>query len=175
VAGSVNKVILVGNLGADPEVRNMQSGDKVVNLSLATSESWKDKATGERKTKTEWHRVTVFNQGLVNVCQNYLKKGSKIYIEGQLETRSWEQDGQKKYTTEVVLRPYRGELTMLDSRGESQGGYGGGQQGGGYNQGGGAMNDSGAGGFGNGAPAAAASGGAAAAPAIDEMEDDIPF
>lgn len=169
MAGSVNKVILVGNLGADPEVRNMQSGDKVVNLSLATSENWKDKATGERRSKTEWHRVVVFNQGLVNVCQNYLKKGSKIYIEGQLETRSWEQDGQKKYTTEVVLRPYRGELTMLDSRGESQsgGGFGGG------------MNDSGMGGYGNGAPQAAAGGmggaAAAAVPVIDEMEDDIPF
>ena len=173
MAGSVNKVILVGNLGADPEVRNMQSGDKVVNLSVATSENWKDKATGERRSKTEWHRVVVFNQGLVNVCQNYLKKGSKLYIEGQLETRSWEQDGQKKYTTEVVLRPYRGELTMLDSRGDSQGGYGGGQDGG-FNQGG-AMNDSGGGNFGNGAPVAAAGGGAAAAPAIDEMEDDIPF
>ena len=117
MAGSVNKVILVGNLGNDPDVRTMQSGDKVVNLSLATSESWKDKATGERKENTQWHRVVVFNQGLVNVCENYLKKGSKLYIEGQLRnTFSWEQDGQKKYTTEVVLRPYRGELTMLDSR-----------------------------------------------------------
>ena len=153
MAGSVNKVILVGNLGNDPEVRTMQSGDKVVNLSIATSESWKDKATGERKEKTEWHRVVVFNQGLVNVCENYLKKGSKLYIEGQLETRSWEQDGQKKYTTEVVLRPYRGELTMLDSRGGSAGGFSDGQAG--YSQ-------------------QPANQGAAPAP-VDELEDEIPF
>jgi len=118
---TVNKVILVGNLGNDPDIRTMQSGDKVVNLSLATSESWKDKATGERKENTQWHRVVIFNQGLVKVAENYLKKGSKLYIEGQLETRSWEQDGQKKYTTEVILRPFRGELTMLDSR--NSGGY----------------------------------------------------
>lgn len=113
---SVNKVIIVGNLGADPDIRTMQSGDKVANLSIATSESWKDKNSGERKERTEWHRVVIFNKGLVDVCQNYLKKGSKIYLEGQLETRSWEQDGVKKYATEIVLRPYRGELTMLDSR-----------------------------------------------------------
>lgn len=113
MAGSVNKVILIGNLGQDPEIRAMQSGDEVCNLSIATSESWKDKTTGERKERTEWHRVVVFNQGLVNVCKNYLKKGSKVYLEGQLETRSWEQNGEKKYTTEIVLRPYRGELTML--------------------------------------------------------------
>ncbi len=117
MSGSVNRVILVGNLGADPDVRAMQSGDSVVNLSIATSESWKDKQTGERKVKTEWHRVVIFNQGLINVCKNYLHKGSKVYIEGQLETRSYEQNGEKKYTTEVVLRPYRGELTMLDSKG----------------------------------------------------------
>lgn len=127
MAGSVNKVILVGNLGKDPEVRTMQSGDKVVNLSLATSESWKDKKSGERKEKTEWHRVVVFNQGLVNVCENYLKKGAKVYIEGQLETRKWtDQSGQEKYSTEIVLRPYRGEITMLDSRGnggQQQNGY----------------------------------------------------
>lgn len=125
MAGSVNKVIIVGNLGNDPDVRTMQSGDKVVNLSIATSESWKDKASGERKENTQWHRVVVFNQGLVNVCENYLKKGSKLYIEGQLETRSWDQDGQKKFTTEIVLRPYKGELTMLDSKNSNsdQGGY----------------------------------------------------
>ena len=123
MAGSVNKVILVGNLGADPDVRTMQSGDKVVNLSVATSESWKDKATGERKEKTEWHRVVVFNKGLVTICENYLKKGSKVYLEGQLETRKWQdQNGQDKYTTEVVLRPFRGELTMLDSRSGAGGG-----------------------------------------------------
>lgn len=113
---SVNKVILVGNLGADPDVRTMQSGDEVVNLSVATSESWKDKSSNERKERTEWHRVVVFNQGLVNVCKNYLHKGSKVYIEGQLETRSWDKNGEKVYTTEVVLRPYRGELTMLDKK-----------------------------------------------------------
>ena len=159
MAGSVNKVILVGNLGNDPEVRSMQSGDEVCNLSVATSENWKDKQTGERREKTEWHRVVIFNQGLVNVCKNYLKKGSKVYIEGQLETRSWEQDGQKKYTTEVVLRPYRGELTMLDSRssGDAMGGR--------------SFNDNQSGGFAQGAPAQPA---AAAAP-IDELEDEIPF
>lgn len=122
MAGSVNRVILVGNLGNDPDVRTMQSGDKVANLSLAVTERWKDKTTGERKDKTEWVRVVVFNKGLVTVCENYLKKGSKVYIEGQLETRSWEQDGVKKYATEVVLRPYRGELVMLDSKNEQSGG-----------------------------------------------------
>lgn len=162
VAGSVNKVILVGNLGADPDVRTMQSGDKVVNLSVATSESWKDKATGERREKTEWHRVVIFNKGLVTVCENYLKKGAKVYIEGQVETRSWEQDGQKKYTTEIVLRPFRGELTMLDSRnsGGASGGYGGGQS----------FNDGGNAGFDNGAPQSQQQ----AAPA-EAMDDEIPF
>jgi len=115
---SVNKAILVGNLGQDPEIRAMQSGDKVANLSIATSESWKDKS-GEKQERTQWHKVVVFNQGLVKVCENYLKKGSKVYIEGQIETRSWEQDGEKKYTTEITLRPYRGELVMLD-KGEKQ-------------------------------------------------------
>lgn len=163
MAGSVNKVILVGNLGNDPDVRTMQSGDKVVNLSLATSESWKDKATGERKENTQWHRVVVFNQGLVNVCENYLKKGSKLYIEGQLETRSWEQDGQKKYTTEVVLRPYRGELTMLDSRSGGGANDYGSSQGGNY---GGASDQSSNQGFAgnNNSPAP-----------VDELEDEIPF
>lgn len=117
---SVNKVILIGNLGADPEIKEFQSGDKVANLSLATSETWKDKTSGERKEKTEWHRVSVFNQGLIKVIESYLKKGSKIYIEGQLETRSWEQDGVKKYSTEVVLRPYRSELVMLDKKPDGQ-------------------------------------------------------
>lgn len=117
MAGSVNKVILIGNLGADPDVRTMQSGDKVCNLSLATSESWKDKATGERQERTQWHRVVIFNQGLVRVAEQYLKKGAKLYIEGQLETRKWtdQQTGQDKYTTEVVLRPFNGELAMLSS------------------------------------------------------------
>lgn len=125
MAGSVNKVILVGNLGRDPEVRSMQSGDRVCNLSVATSESWRDRNTGERREKTEWHRVVVFNQPLIKICEQYLRKGSKIYLEGQLETRKWQdQQGQDRYSTEVVLRPYRGELTMLDGRSESGGGYG---------------------------------------------------
>ncbi len=166
MAGSVNKVILIGNLGADPDVRTMQSGDKVVNLSVATSESWKDKATGERREKTEWHRVVVFNKGLVTVCENYLKKGAKIYIEGQVETRSWEQDGQKKYTTEIVLRPFRSELTMLDSRNSGAGaggGYGGGQS----------FNDGANSNYGNGAPAQQQQQSQAAP--VDAMDDEIPF
>lgn len=112
----LNKVILIGNLGADPEIRSMQSGDEVCNLSVATSEHWKDKQTGEKKEKTEWHRVTIFTPGLVGVVKNYLKKGSKVYLEGQLQTRSWEQDGEKKYTTEVVLRGFNSKLIMLDGR-----------------------------------------------------------
>ena len=122
MAGSVNKIILIGSLGKDPDVRTMPSGDKVVNLSVATSESWKDKQTGERKEKTEWHRVVIFNKGLVTIAEQYLRKGSKIYLEGQLETRKWtDQSGVEKYSTEVVLRPYRGELTMLDGK-DSQNG-----------------------------------------------------
>ena len=114
---SVNKVILIGNLGRDPEIRTMQSGDKVAGMSIATSESWKDKSTGEKKEKTEWHNVSVFNQGIVGVCEKYIKKGDKVYIEGQLETRKWnDKDGVTKYSTEVVLRPYRGELTILSSQ-----------------------------------------------------------
>lgn len=116
MAQSVNKVFLVGNLGGDPEVKTMQSGDEVANLSIATSESWNDKASGERKERTQWHRVVIFNPALVKVAKNYLKKGSKVFIEGALENRSWEKDGVMQYTTEVVLRPYRGELTMLDGR-----------------------------------------------------------
>lgn len=116
MGSSLNKVQLIGNLGADPEIRTMSSGDKVANFSVATSESWKDKETGEKKERTEWHRVVVWNQGLVKVIEAYLNKGSKVYIEGQLETRSWEQDGVTKYTTEVVLRNFKGELGMLDSK-----------------------------------------------------------
>lgn len=166
MAGSVNKVILIGNLGNDPEVRSMQSGDKVINLSIATSESWKDKNTGERKENTQWHRVVIFNQGLVNVAQNYLKKGAKVYIEGQLENRSWDdpKTGEKKYTTEVVLRPFRGELTMLDSRGGAGAGGGGSA----YNDGG--MD----GGYGGGSSSAPPRQSRAAAP-VDELEDEIPF
>ncbi|MCB1784084.1 MAG: single-stranded DNA-binding protein [Alphaproteobacteria bacterium] len=164
MAGSVNKVILVGNLGADPDVRNMQSGDKVVNLSIATSEGWKDKATGERKERTQWHKVVVFNQGLINVCENYLKKGAKVYIEGQLETRKWQdQNGKDNYTTEIVLRPYRGELTMLDARGGGSASYGGAPSG---------MQDNDFGGYSSGGPAQQQ---AAPAMRIDEMEDEIPF
>lgn len=158
MAGSVNKVILVGNLGKDPEIRSMQSGDRVCNLSIATGESWKDKATGERKEKTEWHRVVVFNQNIINVCENYLKKGAKVYLEGQLETRKWtDKDGSEKYSTEVVLRPYRGELTMLDSKGGS---------GQGFREGG--ANDYGS----SAPPARAASGGGGGA---GDFDDDIPF
>jgi len=117
MAGSVNKVILVGNLGRDPEVRQMQDGNPVVNLSLATSENWKDRATGERRERTEWHRVVIFNENLARIAEQYLRKGSKVYVEGTLQTRKWQdQSGQDKYTTEVVLGRFRGELTMLDSR-----------------------------------------------------------
>jgi single-strand DNA-binding protein len=123
MAGSVNKVILVGNLGRDPEVRNTQDGRKIVNLSLATSESWRDRQSGERKERTEWHRVVIFNENLAEVAEKFLKKGAKIYIEGQLQTRKWQdQSGQERYTTEVVLQRYRGELTMLEGRGEGGGG-----------------------------------------------------
>jgi len=126
MAGSVNKVILVGNLGKDPEVRRMTSGDPVVNLSIATSESWRDKASGERKEKTEWHRVVIFNKNLADVAEKYLKKGAKVYVEGQLQTRKWtDKDGAEKYSTEVVLQNFRGELTMLDGR--NGGGEGGGR------------------------------------------------
>lgn len=132
MAGSVNKVILIGNLGRDPEVRSFQNGGKVCNLAIATSENWKDKTTGERKERTEWHRVAIFNEGLVRIAEQYLRKGSKVYIEGQLETRKWQdQSGAERYTTEIALRPFRGELTMLDGRTGDSGGAGGGG-GGGY-------------------------------------------
>ena len=129
MAGSVNKVILVGNLGADPEIRTLSSGDRVANLRLATSETWRDRTSGERKEKTEWHRVVIFNDNLVKVAENYLRKGSKVYVEGALQTRKWtDQSGQEKFSTEVVLQKFRGELTMLDGRGgdaeRDEGGYG---------------------------------------------------
>jgi single-strand DNA-binding protein len=131
MAGSVNKVILVGNLGADPEVRRLNSGDPVVNLRIATSEQWRDKSTGERREKTEWHNVVIFNDNLAKVAENYLKKGAKVYIEGQLQTRKWQdRDGNDRYTTEIVLQKYRGEMTMLDGKGEG----GGGGRSGGYDQ-----------------------------------------
>ena len=138
MAGSVNKVILIGNLGQDPEVRQFQNGGSVCNLSIATSENWKDKNTGERREKTEWHRVAIFSEGLVRIAQQYLKKGSKVYIEGKLQTRKWQDhNGQDKYSTEVVIQGYDGTLTMLDGRGEGGGmGAGGGRQMG-YDQGGG--------------------------------------
>ncbi len=170
MAGSVNKVILIGNLGRDPEVRTFQNGGKVCNLAIATSESWKDKQSGERKERTEWHRVAIFQEGLVRVAEQYLKKGSKVYIEGQLETRKWtDQSGVEKYTTEITLRPYRGELTMLDGRsgggGDSGGGYGGGGGGGGYDdRGGSSGGSSGGGGF--------SSGGGGFS---NDMDDEIPF
>jgi single-strand DNA-binding protein len=127
MAGSVNKVILVGNLGRDPEARAMQSGGKVVSFSIATSETWKDKATGERKERTQWHRIAIFNEQLGDVAERYLKKGAKVYIEGQLESRKYtDKDGVERETTEVVLRPYRGEMTMLDGRGDAGGGDSGG-------------------------------------------------
>ena len=130
MAGSVNKVILVGNLGADPEVRRMPSGDPIVNLSVATSETWRDKNSGERKEKTEWHRVVIFNDNLAKVAEQYLKKGMKVYVEGSIQTRKWQdQSGQDRYSTEVVLQKFRGELQMLDARGQGEG------QGGGYSGG----------------------------------------
>lgn len=120
MSGSVNKVILIGNLGRDPEIRTMQGGAKVCNLAIATSESWKDKNSGERKEKTEWHRVVIFNDRMVDVVERFLKKGAKVYVEGQLQTRKWtDQNGAEKYTTEVVLQRYRGELTLLDSKGSA--------------------------------------------------------
>ena len=131
MAGSVNKVILIGNVGNEPEIRSFQNGGRVANLSSATSERWNDRNTGEKKERTEWHRVSVTNEGLIKVIENYVHKGSKLYIEGQLETRKWQdQSGQDRYSTEVVLRPYRGELTMLDARGGSGAPS---NQGGGYN------------------------------------------
>ena len=167
MAGSVNKVILIGNLGRDPEVRSFPNGGKVCNLRIATSENWKDRNTGERREKTEWHSVAIFSEPLVRVAEQYLRKGSKIYIEGQLETRKWQdQSGQDRYSTEVVLRPYTSTLTMLDGRGDNAGGgggHGGGSGGGGgYDQG----YDSG--------PAPADPYGGGSRPSND-MDDEIPF
>lgn len=165
MAGSVNKVILVGNLGADPEIRRLNSGDPVVNLSIATSETWRDKQSGERRERTEWHRVVIFNENLAKVAEQYLKKGAKVYIEGQLQTRSWEdQSGQKKYTTEIVLQRFRGELQMLDSRGEGGGGgnfgSGGGQRGAGSD-------------FGQAGPGGGSQGGSG--DFSRDLDDEIPF
>jgi len=167
MAGSINKVILVGNLGADPEVRTFQNGGKVCNLRIATSENWKDKNTGERREKTEWHTVAIFSEGLVRVCEQYLKKGSKVYIEGALQTRKWQdQSGNDRYSTEVVLSGFNGTLVMLDGRsgggGGDQGGYGGGSGGGNYGGG----SSSGGGGYDSG-PQQGGGGG--------NIDDEIPF
>ena len=177
MAGSVNKVILVGNLGQDPEVRSFPSGGKVANLRIATSETWKDRNTGERKERTEWHTVAIYSEPLVRVAEQYLKKGSKVYVEGQLETRKWQdQSGNDRYSTEVALRPFRSELHMLDGRsgpgggggrGDDNyggGGYGGGGSGGGYSGGGSG------GGYGGGAQ-----GGGQSSSGRPDFDDDIPF
>ena len=177
MAGSVNKVILIGNLGRDPEVRSLNDGSKVVNLRIATSETWRDRNSGERKERTEWHSVVIFNENLAKVAENYLRKGSKIYIEGQLQTRKWtDQQGQDRYTTEIVLQRYRGELTILDSRGEGGGGGGGGFGGGDYGDEGGF----GGGGFRSG-PSGGGRGGSGGGfgggrpSQQDDLDDDIPF
>jgi single-strand DNA-binding protein len=170
MAGSVNKVILVGNLGKDPEIRAMQNGGRVANLSVATSETWKDKNSGERKEKTEWHRVVIFNDNLVRVVEQYLKKGSKVYLEGSLQTRKWtDQSGQEKYSTEVVLQGFNGNLTMLDGR--SGGGGSGDFGGGGGDYGGG---DTGGGGMGGGRSGGRPGGGRAPSRGGD-LDDEIPF
>lgn len=174
MSGSVNKVILVGNLGNDPDVRNMQSGDKVVNLSIATSERWKDKS-GERQERTQWHRVVIFSQPLVKVAEQYLRKGAKVYIEGQLETRKWtDQSGVEKYSTEVVLRPYKSELTMLDGRGDNAGSSGGGYGGGFADNSGSSSSFDQSQGQGQG-QSQGQSGSSQPAQQIDDLEDEIPF
>lgn len=174
MAGSVNKVILIGNLGRDPEVRSFQNGGKVVNLRIATSETWRDKATGERKERTEWHSVAIFSEPLAKIAEQYLKKGSTVYIEGSLETRKWQdQSGQDKYTTEVVLRPYSGNLTLLGGRGD--GGSGGG--GGGYDDRGGYDDGGQGGGYGGGSAGGGrgGSGGGSGGGGRSDMDDEIPF
>lgn len=169
MAGSVNKVILIGNLGADPEVRDFPSGGKVCNLRIATSETWRDRNSGERRERTEWHRVAIYAEPLVRVAEQYLRKGSKIYLEGQLETRKWQdQSGQERFTTEIALRPYRSELTMLDGRGEGGGSGGGGGSYGG--DGGGYGGGSGGGASGGGFGGSQGGGGGRS-----DMDDDIPF
>ncbi len=179
MAGSVNKVIIIGNLGRDPEVRTFQNGGKVCNLRIATSETWKDRNTGERKERTEWHSVAIFQEGLVRIAEQYLRKGSKVYVEGKLQTRKWQdQSGQDRYSTEVVLQGFDGVLTMLDGRsgggdggGFGGGGQGGGSYGGGYDQGGGGYDQGGGGNFGGGGGGQQGGGGA---PSRD-LDDEIPF
>ncbi|MEZ5742727.1 MAG: single-stranded DNA-binding protein [Sphingomonadaceae bacterium] len=173
MAGSLNKVMLIGNLGADPEIRSFQNGGRVCNLRIATSETWKDR-DGQRQERTEWHTVAIFSDGLINVCENYLRKGSKVFIEGQLQTRKWQdQQGNDRYSTEVVLRGFNGTLTMLDGRGEGGGGggmRGGGQQG--YSSGGGG----GGGGWNDGPSGGGSSGGGGGGSGYaDDLDDDIPF
>jgi single-strand DNA-binding protein len=169
MAGSVNKVILVGNLGKDPEIRSFQNGGKVANFSIATSESWKDKNTGEKREKTDWHNVAIFNEGLVRVAEQYLRKGSKVYIEGQLQTRKWtDQSGSDKYTTEVVLQNYNGTLVMLDGRSDG-GGSGGGS---------GGMRNTGSGGgssWGNDGGGSNQGGGSGSGAFDSDLDDDVPF
>jgi single-strand DNA-binding protein len=177
MAGSVNKVILVGNLGRDPEVRTMQNGNKLVNLSIATSETWKDRQTGERRERTEWHRVVIFSPPLADIAERFLRKGSSVYIEGQLQTRKWQdQNGQDRYSTEIVLQPFKGELTLLGGRGEGGGGggQGGGYGGGGYDQGGYDQGGFG-GGQGGGGRAPSGGGGGGWEPPPSDLDDEIPF
>ncbi|WPZ20630.1 single-stranded DNA-binding protein [Sulfitobacter faviae] len=172
MAGSVNKVILIGNLGRDPEVRSFQNGGKVCNLRIATSETWKDRNTGERREKTEWHSVAIFQEGLVRVAEQYLKKGSKVYIEGQLQTRKWQdQSGADRYSTEVVLQGFGGTLTMLDGPG---GGSGGGGGGGGYGGGGGGGYGGGGNDYGGGYDSGPSSSGGGGGGSRD-LDDEIPF
>ena len=181
MAGSVNKVIIVGNLGRDPEVRTFPTGGKVVNLNIATSENWRDKATGERKERTEWHRVAIFNEALGKIAEQYLKKGSTVYIEGQLETRKWQdQSGADRFTTEIVLRQFRGELTLLGGRDGGSGGGGSGGGGSGDERGGfdGGNYEGGApssGGSGGGSGGGTRSGGASGSSSRNDMDDEIPF
>ena len=168
MAGSVNKVILVGNLGRDPEIRSMPNGDRIANLSIATSETWRDKSSGERKEKTEWHRVVIFNDNIVKVVENYVKKGSTVYIEGALQTRKWtDQQGVEKYSTEIVVSRFKGELTMLGGRGDNAGASSGGGYDEGYAGGGGGGN------FGGGAPRSQPSGPRESFSA--DLDDEIPF
>ena len=172
MAGSVNKVILVGNLGADPEIRRLNSGDPVVNMRIATSESWRDKQSGERKEKTEWHNVVIFNDQLAKVAEQYLKKGAKVYIEGQIQTRKWQdQTGNDRYTTEIVLQKYRGELQMLDARGQGEGGQVGGYSGGGGRSQGSDFGQSGPDDRGGGGGGSRGGGGGGSR----DLDDEIPF
>ncbi|MFZ5751151.1 MAG: single-stranded DNA-binding protein [Pseudomonadota bacterium] len=170
MAGSVNKVILIGNLGRDPEVRAFQNGGKVCNLRLATTETWRDRSSGERKEKTEWHSVVIFNEGLLRVAEQYLRKGSKVYVEGQLETRKWQdQSGAERYSTEVVLRNFNSALVMLDGRGEGGGGSVG------YDDPGYGAGSGSGGGFGGGQGMRGGSAGAAPAGGGRDFDDEIPF